>query len=452
MQTLLKIKYRWRFRERGLKSLTKEFQLTKQEITSLDRELKEQWVKNGKAKSVGYWLLACSLGVFSMITVGGYVRLNKAGLSMINWDLHKILPPMDHEEWSNEFDEYKRHPQFKNDFPNMSLFEFKKLYLLEFYHRQMGKALGGVFILPLLYFISRGYLKRRMAYSLLAILGIGSIQGFLGWWMVKSGLVDNLGHDYTKKDVKVAPYRLAVHFTTAVVIFGLLFKTSLFLIRTHPAINRSIAEYSVLRISRHAIFAATFWNFMTLVTGSIMAGNNAGKIVNTFPKMGDTWYPSKYHLFNPQKFDWFKDLLENQFLVHFNHRFIATFNLAVVIKNFYKIISFGIISSSFGKCYFTLTLVTIYQYCLGIVNVLTGCKKEFAHAHQFTGILAFALCIIGIATTRKPNANQLEAIFKRLLMKDRILLENKLRSLKTNSPTYYRHFFDKTTTKMNLNI
>ena len=450
MKTLLKLQHNWRFRERGLKSLSSEFKMSKEEIKVLDGQLKEQWVKSGKARSVGIWLLFTSLGVCSMIVVGGYVRLTKSGLSMIKWDLHKIFSPSDNESWQKEFELYKQHPQFKNDFPKMNINEFKKIYLLEFYHRQLGKALGIIFVGPLLYFSLRGYLKRRMFYSMLSLLAVGSTQGFIGWWMVKSGLNSNLGENYNKRDVKVAPYRLAIHFTTAVILFGVLLSNSLFLLRLHPAIKRSIFEYSSLSIARHAMYSAMFWNFCTLVTGSLMAGNYAGKIINTFPKMGDVWVPNKFHYITPEILS-VLDFIENQFIVHFNHRFLATFYIAVVLKNFYKLLSLGILSSSIGKTYLNIVLISILQYCLGIVNVLTGCKLEYAQSHQFIGIASFSLIILGASTTKKLNPKQMEILFKKLLSKDRPLLEKKLMSYKISSQRNYERYFSKTVEKLNLN-
>lgn len=452
MNTLLKIQYRWRFRERGLKTLCNEFKLAKHEIKILDNELKEAWVKAGKSRVVGGWLLLCSLGVFSMITLGGYVRLTKSGLSMIKWDLHKILPPMNKEEWEKEFNLYKDHPQFKNDNPNMKLDEFKRIYLLEFYHRQLGKGLGIVFVFPFLYFTIRGYLKRRLWYTLSVLLGIGSMQGFIGWWMVKSGLNQTLGKDYKKKDVKVAPYRLAIHFTTAVILFGVLFNQGLFLVRKHPGIRRSFSEYAVLKASRHAFYGALFWNFITLISGSLMAGNDAGKIINTFPKMGDIWIPNHLHFTDSKEFNYFKDLLENQFIVHFNHRAIATFNISVVLLNFYKLLSYGIVSSNVGKAYLTLTLLTVFQYCMGIVNVFTGCKTQYALTHQSLGITTFAAAVFGMVYTRKLNLKQTEILFKKLITKDRVLLEKKLQTFKNESPNYYRIFFEKPVTNLNINV
>ena len=334
----------------------------------------------------------------------------------------------------------------------MNVQEFKKIYLLEFYHRQLGKALGFVFVLPLLYFSIRGYLRRRIYYNLLGLLAFGSLQGFLGWWMVKSGLKESLGKNYNKKDVKVAPYRLAVHFTTAVVLFGALLNTSLFLIRLHPALKRSIIEYKSLRISRHACFVALFWNFCTLVTGSLMAGSYAGKICNTFPKMGDIWFPGRFHLTNQRHIQYFKDFFENQFIIHFNHRLIATLNIGALLWNFNRLIGMGVMSKSVARTYFSLIILSISQYCLGIMNVYSGCRIDFAHTHQFLGITTFSTCILAISLTRKANAKQIQTILSHLITKDRLKLESQLKLFKTESPKYYNMYFQKSAEQLKISI
>lgn len=441
MKSMFTIRNNWRMRERGLPNLIRDFNIEKAELKNLDCLLKEPWVKYGKSRSVGLWLLGCSFGVLSMIAVGGYVRLTKSGLSMIKWDLDKIFPPHTTEEWTKEFNEYKKHPQYQNDFPDMKLNEFKRIYLLEFYHRQMGKGLGFAFLLPFLYFAGRGYLKKRIYLRLLGLLGVGSLQGFLGWWMVKSGLNENLGENYKKKDVKVAPYRLAVHFSTAVVLYGILLSTSLFLLRTHPGLKRSFSEYSIISICRHACYGALFWNFITLITGSLMAGSYAGKICNTFPKMGDLWFPNSNHFVDPAKFQYFADIFENQFIIHFNHRLIATLNLGVVINNFYKLLSTGIISNTITQSYLTITLLTIFQYCLGIVNVFSGCKLETAHLHQFVGIASFTACIFAVVSCRKLNPKQLRIVLDFLEKKDNKKLIAQLDQLQRNSPKNFEKYF-----------
>lgn len=265
--------------------------------------------------------------VLGILGMGGYVRLNKAGLSMVKWDLSRIKAPSTEEEWKNEFEIYKNHPQFKNDFPNMNLEEFKWIYKLEHWHRQIGKTLGLVFIVPFLFFANRGIIKKKLILSSLGIFSIGGLQALIGWWMVKSGLNENLGNEYKKKDVKVSPYRLAVHFSFGLLIFCLLFKKSLFLFTKSQVLKSSVLYAPSADNVRKTIVLSLHAIWITVIYGSFMAGLDAGKITNTFPKMGDVWYPTKKH-FNTElsnkneKFD--LNFTENPFIVHFNHRVLAT--------------------------------------------------------------------------------------------------------------------------------
>lgn len=272
--------------------------------------------------------------VLGILGLGGYVRLNKAGLSMVKWDLIRVQAPTTDEEWQKEFDVYKHHPQYKNDFPDMSLEEFKWIYNLEHWHRQLGKSLGFVFLIPFLFFASKGIIKKKLILSSLGIFSIGGFQAIIGWWMVRSGLKENLGDQYEKRDVKVSPYRLAVHFSCALFIFYLLFKKGLFLV-FKPQILKTSLIYgkssdnirSNLILSLHALW-------LTIIYGSFMAGLDAGKITNTFPKMGDIWYPTKDH-HDPKliterfNYNW----TENPFVVHFSHRAIATGTIITTLGN-----------------------------------------------------------------------------------------------------------------------
>ena len=178
--------------------------------------------------------------VLGILALGGYVRLNKAGLSMVKWELSRINAPSTKEDWQKEFDIYKEHPQYKNDNTSMGLEEFKWIYNLEHWHRQLGKSLSVVFLIPFLIFCKRGMIKRREIFNSLGIFSIGGVQATVGWWMVKSGLNENLGSKYKTQDVKVSHYRLAVHFSFGLLIFCLLFKRGLFLLSKPQILKHSI--------------------------------------------------------------------------------------------------------------------------------------------------------------------------------------------------------------------
>jgi heme a synthase len=264
-----------------------------------------------------------------MILLGGYVRLNKAGLSMVRWDLTRLSSPKTQAEWEKEFKDYQEHPQYKNQFPDLSLEGFKWIYLLEHYHRQLGKFLGVFFIVPALLFSSTRIFNRKMNIWALSIASIIGIQGCIGYWMVKSGLKENLGNDYKKKDVSVSHYRLAVHFTFGITTYYLLMKIALFMLQKPQILKTNFAFLGSNAIIKKNLMLSVHLVLLTAVFGSLLAGQDGGKISNTWPKMGDIWAPGPEH--------YHKDLsvlannFENTFLVHFNHRALGTITLSTIL-------------------------------------------------------------------------------------------------------------------------
>jgi cytochrome c oxidase assembly protein subunit 15 len=266
--------------------------------------------------------------VLGMVTLGGYVRLKKAGLSMVKWDLTRLSLPRDDSEWQKEFEEYKSHcPQYDNDFPQMNLEQFKYIYKLEYYHRHLGKTLGGVFAVPFLFFLAKGWIRKKAILSSLFIFSLGGLQGAVGWWMVRSGLKHELGHDYKHKDVKVSAYRLAFHFTLSVIIYSLLLKTGLLLVSRAQVLN-GLTSLGSNKVVRRDLMMSVHFAFVTLVWGAFMAGNDAGKITNTFPKMGDIWIPRKEHFYLTPIY---RNFFENKFIVHFTHRWLGISTLSLLL-------------------------------------------------------------------------------------------------------------------------
>ena len=141
-----------------------------------------------KQKMVGGWLFLCAAGVLGMIVLGGYTRLTHSGLSMADWSPYTKKYPRTDEEWNVEFDKYKKCIEYQTVNRDMSLEKFKPIYWVEFFHRQMGMALGYLFMIPFCAFWAKGYLMPKMRNRMLGLLGLGGLQGGIGWWMVKSGL------------------------------------------------------------------------------------------------------------------------------------------------------------------------------------------------------------------------------------------------------------------------
>jgi heme a synthase len=173
----------------------------------------ELYVLKGKERAVGLWLLGISASIFGIVVVGGFTRLTKSGLSMVRWEPHRILPPIGKEEWEKEFEEYKQSPEWinVNSKLGMELDGFKKIFYWEWGHRILGRSIGFTFFVPMVYFWARGYLQNRLKFTLVSLFGLGGIQGAIGWWMVKSGLVDKKNTKELDKTPRVSPYRLATH-------------------------------------------------------------------------------------------------------------------------------------------------------------------------------------------------------------------------------------------------
>ena len=172
---------------------------------------------------MGSWLIAVSATVFGMVILGGYTRLSRSGLSMVKWHPHKVSRPASKEEWEIEFEEYKKYPEYYlvNKERGMDLEGFKRIYFVEWAHRILGRSLGLTFTGPLIYFWYKGYLMPSMKKYMMGMLFFGGLQGAIGWWMVKSGLVDKVQTKELDKTPRVSPYRLMVHGYSAYIIYGL---------------------------------------------------------------------------------------------------------------------------------------------------------------------------------------------------------------------------------------
>jgi cytochrome c oxidase assembly protein subunit 15 len=267
-----------------------------------------------------------------MILLGGYVRLNKAGLSMVRWDLTRLSSPKTQAEWEKEFKDYQEHPQYTNQFPDLSLEGFKWIYLLEHWHRQLGKFLGIFFIVPALLFSTTRVFNRKMNIWALSIASIIGIQGCIGYWMVKSGLKENLGNDYKQKQVSVSHYRLAVHFTFGITTYYLLLKNALFLLQKPQVLKTNFEFLASNAIIKKNLMLSVHLVLITAVFGSLLAGQDGGKISNTWPKMGDIWIPGLEHY--QKELSVLKNNFENTFLVHFNHRMLGTITLTTILCNY----------------------------------------------------------------------------------------------------------------------
>ena len=255
-------------------------------------------------KKVIYWLLIGCFLIFTMVVIGGITRLTHSGLSMSDYKLIKgTLPPMNEVQWEEAFELYKQYPEFQKLNYNFTLQDFKQIYFWEWLHRVLGRLVGLVFIIPFVYFLIRKQLSNSTIKKALILLGLGGFQGFLGWYMVKSGLVDR---------PDVSHYRLAAHLSTAFITFAYTFWVALDLI--FP--NKKQVSKGYRNLLRFGLVLL----LLQIVYGAFVAGLKAGLIVNTWPMMGNSFIsPLVSELLSTEGMI---ALLDQPVVVQFVHRWI----------------------------------------------------------------------------------------------------------------------------------
>ena len=296
-------------------------------------------------KSVAYWLLGSAASVFGIVVFGGLTRLTESGLSITEWrPVTGSLPPKNEEAWEEEFARYKLSPEFRMLNSRMNLEEFKQIYWMEWTHRLWGRVVGVTFLLPTLYFVVRRQVSRNMALRLVGICSLIGFQGVLGWWMVKSGLKDDL---FEKgKHPRVSQYRLASHLGTAFVAYLAMLWNGLAILREHrmlkdPAEGAKLLEQlqrPELRAFKRLVGALSILVFVTAMSGALVAGLDAGLIYNDFPWMGQGLLPPKKEILDPfyshkpsqDDLVW-RNMLENPVLVQLDHRILATSTFCAVL-------------------------------------------------------------------------------------------------------------------------
>ena len=258
-----------------------------------------------QARTIRLWLYAVAALVLAMVLVGGATRLTESGLSITEWQpVMGALPPLDEAQWHVEFEKYQAIPQYRALNPGMSLDAFKTIYWWEWTHRLLGRAIGAAFLLPLLWFLWRGWIGPGLRGRLWAIFGLGALQGAVGWWMVASGLADR---------VEVSQYRLATHLLLACVIYVALLWTA-------RRLDERPDTPSPARVQAGAIGLLVLV-LAQIYLGALVAGLRAGHIYNTWPLIDGALVPDASRLF----FDvplW-RNFFENTLTVQFDHRMLA---------------------------------------------------------------------------------------------------------------------------------
>jgi cytochrome c oxidase assembly protein subunit 15 len=237
------------------------------------------FLRSDRSAAVAAWLFAVAALVFAMVVVGGATRLTGSGLSITEWKpVSGALPPMSDEAWRKLFAAYRQIPQYREVNPNMSLAGFKAIFWWEWAHRLLGRVVGAVFAIPFIYFLIRRQIPRRLIWRCAVILGLGGLQGLVGWWMVASGLAHR---------VSVAPERLAIHLGLALALFIALVWTGLDAWSGQPR-QSSITRW---RVGSLVFLGAVY---LQALLGALVAGNDAGLVFNDWPLMGGVFWPHEY--------------------------------------------------------------------------------------------------------------------------------------------------------------
>jgi cytochrome c oxidase assembly protein subunit 15 len=332
------------------------------------------------------WLFICAALVYLMVVVGGLTRLTESGLSIVEWaPIMGTLPPLSQADWERTFDLYKAFPEYQKVNRGMSLDEFKGIFWLEYVHRLLGRLIGLVFILPWLWLVVRRRLPMPLAFRLAGIFALGGGQGVLGWWMVKSGLVD---------DPRVSPYRLAAHLALAVLIYALLIWTALQISRP----GRGAPSEAEARLAPGAIGLLILVS-LTIVSGAFVAGLDAGLTYNTFPLMDGRLVPDGYGTLDP----WIRNLAENVAAVQFNHRLLGIATL-IVGATFAILLHRRAAAGPLRGLAKWLGGLALLQPGLGIATLLLVVPIWLASLHQAVALALFTAALVAALRLGRRNA------------------------------------------------
>ena len=323
------------------------------------------------------WLLLCCGLVFALVILGGAVRLTGSGLSIVDWRLFGgAIPPLDAETWQRAFDHYRQFPQFQLINPDMTIAGFRFIFWMEYAHRLFGRIVGIVYLLPLLYFLARRQIPRDAIGILCALFLLGGAQGLLGWWMVKSGLVDI---------PQVSHYRLLAHFMLAVVIYTLLLRTAIKFgglggLRDLRAKSASTTPRSLLSGN-----IALGMILLMLASGALVAATHAGQMHNTFPTMSGAWLPAYLFAIDP----WWRNFIDNPITIQFMHRCLA-FAVLISIAAF----AADLFRDARPLAAWVILTAAAAQIALGIATLLMQVPTALGIAHQAGAMLLLTAVVV----------------------------------------------------------
>ena len=325
-------------------------------------------------RPVAYWLFACCITVLATLIVGGVTRLTHSGLSIVEWQpLLGVIPPLGAADWAKVFGQYQQSPEYVKVNVHMALDEFKFIFWWEWVHRLLGRLNGVVFLVPFVWLAWRGKISRSLWPKLLGFFALGGAQGAMGWYMVRSGLVD---------DPHVSQYRLAAHLGLAFLIFGLMWWTALGLLaeRKIAAAGSALAKLQSSCVGLEALV------LLQVLSGALVAGTHAGLIYNTFPLMGEGFVPPDLLSTQPL----WRNFFENPITIQFNHRLVAWLLFLTLPLFCWRAIR---IAPWARNAALMVLVMLVIQVSLGIATLLNAVPVPLGSAHQVGAMLLVALLI-----------------------------------------------------------
>lgn len=320
-------------------------------------------------RQVALWLSFCAAVVLGMILLGAVTRLTGSGLSMVEWKpLMGAIPPLSEHDWQETFDKYKAFPEYQKVNHGMSLHEFKSIFMFEYLHRVLGRLIGVIFFFPMLFFAFTRRIRPGLLPHLVVLFVLGGLQGLLGWYMVKSGLVN---------DPRVSQYRLTAHLGVAVLIYSYMLWLA-FELRFRSHRQAMTTRGALSRMSGVCVLLV----YLMILSGGLVAGTRAGLAYPTWPLMGDSLVPPGLYSLSPAWLSAFEDVTT----IQFNHRMFA-YTLFILLN----VLAWRVFKSGTAprarRAAILVAVALWLQVGLGISTLLLRVPVPLAAAHQGGGIL-----------------------------------------------------------------
>jgi len=324
-----------------------------------------------RPRAIRRWLYAVAGLIVAMVVVGGITRLTESGLSITQWKpISGTIPPLTEAAWQDEFDRYKRIPEYAAFNQGMTLAGFKAIFFWEYLHRLLGRVIGLAFAGPLLWFWLRRQIPRGYGIRLTALLALGGLQGAIGWWMVASGLTQR---------TDVSHLRLATHLLTALFILAGIVWTARDLAAVERWPTARSARLTPLGIAALGLLA------LQLLFGALTAGLDAGYAFSSWPLMGDAWFPTSVPMAAPL----WSNAIDNPVVVQFIHRWLAFVAAAGLLWLGHRAAKAGGRGAAAA-----VAVLLLLQIALGIATLLTGVRIEVAVAHQLNAALLLIAAVV----------------------------------------------------------